>query len=289
VIAFGVNIRSLHSDTPFSKAFDGALHQTEKRSSNPFWKLVPDPEIYKSIGVLDNYVLTMIEERRKDPLLNEREDLLSSYIRNTQESDKALRDVVVNFLIAGRDTTGQSLTWLFYLLSQNPEVESKLIEEIDSLNGSIPGYENLKNQLPYLDGVVNETLRLYPPVPVDPKYALEDDMMPNNVFIPKGSTVVWSAWIMGRSEKYWKDPLKMDPNRWLDKNPGGHSFVHIPFQAGPRICLGMAMALLEVKLCTVLILQKFRLKLVPNQTVEPMYNITLNTAHGCKMFVEPRK
>lgn len=131
-------------------------------------------------------------------------------------------------MIAGRDTTGQTLTWLFYLLSQNPQVESKvfnivsqwthfsvqLLEEIDALNGVIPDYREL-NQLYYLHGVINETLRLYPPVPFDLKYALEDDVLPNGYFIQKGSSVFWSAWVMGRHQKFWKDPLKMDPTRWI--------------------------------------------------------------------------
>jgi cytochrome P450 len=197
-IAFGKNIGSMQEESKVSKAFDNALNCVERRVSWPFWKFTPDFLLSKSISILNNYSFNLIKERREDSNIINKSDLLSSYIMNTKEDDIYLKDVIMNFLIAGRDTTGQTLTWLFYLLSINLNVQKILLEEIDSkLNVNIPTFDQLKT-MPFLENVINETLRLYPPVPVDPKCALNDDVLPNGTFIPKGTIVFWSAWIMGR-------------------------------------------------------------------------------------------
>lgn len=236
-IAFGKDIGSLKQPGSISRAFDLALNRTELRIANPILMFIYDSKLTGALKILDEFAYSLIKERRNDPNVAQKGDLLSQYISQTNESDRYLRDVIMSFLIAGRDTTGQTLQWLFYLLSQNPQVEAKLIQEIDQqIKEEKPTYEQIKD-LPYLDGVVQETLRLYPPVPIDPKYALNDDVLPNGVFVAKGTNVIWSAWAMGRCEKYWENPLQMRPERWLPENKKSmHPYLHIPFQAGPRIC-----------------------------------------------------
>lgn len=147
--------------------------------------------------------------------------------------DTQLRDFVLNFMcvseppsffyktlissssIAGRDTTAQTLCWLFYNISQNPRVEAKLREEIaQNFTPSTPiDFETVKN-LKYLKAAIDETLRLYPPVPLDMKMAVNDDVLPSGHRIPAGTAVNWAAWPMGRTWRLWDKPHEFYPERW---------------------------------------------------------------------------
>lgn len=115
---------------------------------------LPDHKLQKALKTLDDFAYNLIRERRNDPKLEEKGDMLSQYIVQTKENDKYLRDMIMNFMIAGRDTTGQTLQWLFYLLSQNHDVEQKLVKEIEEkLGDNRPTFEDLKD-MPYLEGVI---------------------------------------------------------------------------------------------------------------------------------------
>jgi len=303
-IAFGTNFDSLHKeDFPFAQAFNQATYSLDQRFTNPLWKYswwsTNEKNLQSAIKTLDDYSYSLIKERKQDPNLHSNKDLLSQHIRlppdpEVNMDDKFLRDVILNFMIAGRDTTAQTLLWTFYLLSLNPTVQDKLIAEIDStLNGANPTYENVKS-MKYLAAVIDETLRLYPAVPIDPKYAVNDDTLPSGQFIPKGTTVEWSAWVMGRHPDFWEDPEAFKPERWSGAEAnGGKSLPNrvppfIPFQFGPRLCLGQNMAYLEVKMLLCLVLQKLTLRLIPNQTVHYQATITLSAKEGILMSVHPR-
>jgi len=140
----------------------------------------------------------------------------------------------------------------------------------------------------YLRVVIDETLRLYPPVPWDPKFAVHDDVLPSGCKVPAGALVSWSAYAMGRLERYWEEPEKFDPTRFLSASEKRHPFLFIPFQAGPRICLGQQMAYLEVSVVLCTLLRKFRFHLVPNQDITYVPNITWLAKNGIKMVVESR-
>jgi cytochrome P450 len=123
-IAFGVEMNSLHQKSvPVLQAFDHALKTIEWRLLHPYWKLLPDKAMKNAIAVLDKFAMETISDRRQNA--SGKQDLLSLYIINTTKSDSDLRDVMMNFLLAGRDTTGQTLTWFFFLLTQNPQIEAK--------------------------------------------------------------------------------------------------------------------------------------------------------------------
>ena len=207
----------------------------------------------------------IIDERRIDPSLAERSDLLSLFMRSLKsDDDDFLHDIVMSFFIAGRDTTACTLTFVFYLLSQHQDWEEKLIAEIDStFGGRAPTYDELVT-LPLLDGVVKETLRLFPPVPTDPKYCVAKDTLPSGAVVPANSIVVFEPYRMGRHASLWERPLEFDPARWSGKPVGApknaEAFKFPVFQAGPRFCLGMNMAMLEVKLVVVSMLQRFRVR-----------------------------
>jgi len=201
-----------------------------------------------------------------------------------------MRDIVLSLIIAGRDTTACTLTWVFYLLSQNPEVEEKLLKEIDdTLNGSEPTYENLTS-LTYLHGVVYETLRLYPPVPSDFKTAVHDDVLPDGTKIPKYTRVNYVPYACGRNPNRYENPGEMRPERWFKYDaeqkrtkaiiPNQYEFP--VFQAGPRICLGMNMALMEAKIVIVMLLQKHTFELPAEEVDRITYSrmITLSLKNG---------
>jgi len=146
----------------------------------------------------------------------------------------------------------------------------------------------------YMRAVIDEDLRLYPPVPGDPKYAIKDDILPNGIKIKKGTHVAWSAFIMGRSERFWDCPEEFRPERFIspEEYNGGkkldHSYINIPFQAGRRICLGKDMAYLEVSSLLSMVLPRFQFELVENHPVEIAPSATLSATHGIKMYVKYR-
>jgi len=297
-IAFGKSIHSLKKPVVFSKAFNSATLASNHRFVYPWFKFNPwsktENELRQSTKILDAFAQEVIDERRQK-LDTEATDLLTRYLGMTDEdgkpfSDSYLRDIIMNFILAGRDTTAQTLTWMFYLISEHPQIQQKLIDEIDSeLGDNLPSFENMQ-KLKYMEQVINETLRLYPPVPVDTKYSLNDDVLPNGIKIPAGSGVHYSPWILGRHPDFWGDPLQFNPDRWLGSSHNGGKPVptvgtlpFIPFNYGPRTCLGIKMAYLEVKAVACVLLQQLTLKLVPGHNTSYQVSITISAKHGMKM------
>jgi len=205
-------------------------------------------------------------------------------------TDKYLRDIVINFLVAGRDTTAVTLSWAFYSLATEPEVERRVLGEIDSvLRGNEPTYEDIDTRMPYLHAFIKEVLRLYPPVPKDPKTAVKDDILPDGTFVPASAVVIYVPYVMGRMEDLYENPLKFDPERWfkpenLKKTP----FEFPVFQAGPRTCLGQHMAFFEAKILTTLILQKFVARVKPGFIALPGESITMPIAGGLPVTIHRR-
>ncbi|KAK7858359.1 cytochrome p450 94a2 [Quercus suber] len=181
--------------------------------------------------------------------------------------------------IAGRDTTSAALTWYFWLLSQHPEVQSKVVKEIKE-HSEVPAYEEVKD-LVYVHASLCECMRLYPPVPLDTKEALNDDVLPGGTVVKKGMRVSYFPYAMGRLESLWgSDWAEFKPERWLQKENNSKSWrfvqkdsYHYPvFQAGPRICLGKEMAFLQMKSVVAGVLRRF--KVVPafeREAVEPEF------------------
>eukprot|EP00941_MAST-03F_sp_MAST-3F-sp1_P002685 g2685.t1 len=180
------------------------------------------------------------------------------------KGDKSLCDNILNFVIAGRDTTACSLSWLFYILSTHQEIQKKLIKEIDSTlpNLTVPELATVASKnMPYLNGIIYETLRLYPPVPEDHKVCSEPVKLPCGSVLPTNTRVMFCPYAMGRDPRKWPNPSTVDPTRWIPfKQPDPFSFP--VFQAGPRICLGRDMALFEIKILTCMLLQRFTFDLL---------------------------
>jgi len=224
--------------------------------------------------------------------LSENIDLLSKFICAKDQhgkpkfDDQYLLDILKNFLIAGRDTTATCLTWTLYLLSKHPDVEEKLLNEIKQVVGSGEiTNENLAD-LKYMKQVLDESLRLHPPVPNNMRDAMKDDVLPSGYAIKAKSAVKYSAWGQHRQDYHFTNPENFDPDRWVSAHVAPYSFI--PFHGGPRICLGQRLAYQEMKIALATILPKYRFRLVKGHTVRYAFSITLPMKYGLLMTVEKR-
>lgn len=219
----------------------------------------------------------IIRAARKDPMISKRKDLLANFMNSTKIrlSTTYLRHLILNFIIAGRDTTACTLSWLFYELSVNPEIQEKLYEELDAAlpDNKIPSYADLMPQnLPYLNGCIMETLRMHPPVPEDGKFSTTDVQFPDGTVVPKNTRLIFLPYAMGRDPRRFPNPDKFDPERWIPytKYPDAYDFP--VFQAGYRECLGKDMALFESKLVATMLVQRFSFTLKPGEQENITYS-----------------
>jgi len=218
--------------------------------------------------VFDSFIYNAISDCVKQPQ-GERNDLASLFIRGLEEDraheperKKRIRDFVVNTMSSGHDVSSL-LTFFVYLLSKNSHVEKKVTQEIDAtLAGAQPDYHTLKN-LPYLKAVIDETARLFPPIPLDVLTATADDTLPCGIKIPKNAAVFYPIYTLGRLETFWESPLECKPERWIGETAPRHVPPYIPFNYGPRACIGKSLAYLNVQICTTMILQRFRVHVDP--------------------------
>lgn len=161
---------------------------------------------------------------------------------------------------------------MLYILATHPDIQAQLCEEVDKCLGSGEAtFETVdKNKMPYLHGVLYETLRLYPPVPFDFKEAQQDDVLPNGVKVGKGTMMCFLPYAMGRDPATYPEPEKVKLERWIPfTNPGPHEFP--VFQAGPRICLGMDMALFEAKVAASMLLKQYTFSMAPGEAEKISY------------------
>ena len=242
---------------------------------------------------LDKIVYGLIAERRRSG--KDAGDLLSMLLLAQDESDNAhmtdkqVRDEALTLLIAGHETTANALTWTWYLLSQNPEVEARMHAEIDSaLGGKLPDFDDAAN-LPYTGGVFAESLRLYPPAWAIGRRAREDYSI-GGYAIPAKSILLMSPWVVHRDPRWYEEPEAFRPERWQDdllkRLP---RFAYFPFGGGARQCIGNTFALMEAALVLATIAQKFRLRLVAGHPVVPLASITLRPRHGVRVWLERRQ
>ena len=190
-------------------------------------------------------------------------------------SDERARDEVIGFFIAGHETVSSALTWTFYLLSQNTESWRRLKEEVDTvLGGRTPTVDDVPN-LKYVEYVLLEAMRLYPPIFVLMRRAVDDDEM-GGYRIPKGSTVVLCPYVTHRHRDYWDNPEGFDPERFTPER-AAHlpRMAYFPYGGGPRKCIGNTFAALEMPLVVAMVAQRYRPNLVPGQTVFPEPAISL--------------
>jgi len=257
--------------------------------------------IQKHLKIINGFASDVIQRRRQDELKSlERQDLISHYLRimkskNQPFSDEDMRDVITNFILAGRDTTACALSWFFYELTQHPDVEEKVLEEILRVKEEYPDLQGFEfaSLLQYTECALLESLRLHPPVPADDREALADDKLPDGTFVKSGVHVSFDPYTTNRSKYIWgTDALEYKPERWWDINEKKikniSSFEFPTFSAGQRICLGKSLALLETKALVSELLPKFKFVLVPNQEITYRVTVTLVLKNGLLMNVTHR-
>jgi cytochrome P450 len=267
------------------------------------WLLVPDRvptpssrRLRRAVRRLDALVYRMIAERRaeQDAGAPDRGDLLSLLLAardaddGSQMTDLQVRDEAMTLFLAGHETTATTLAWAWYLLAQHPEVEAKVVAEVQAvLGGTAPTAAHLP-QLRYTESVVTETFRLYPPVIALGREAVEDCVV-GDFLVKKGTALIMSPWVMQRDPRYFAEPDRFWPERWSDglaqRLP---RFAYFPFGGGPRLCIGQGFAMMEATLVLATVLQQTRLRLVPGQAITPVVAPTLRPVPGPRMVREER-
>jgi cytochrome P450 len=200
-------------------------------------------------------------------------------------NDRSLRDQILTVFFAGHETTATSLSWIHYLLDQNPDARRKLCAEIQGvLGGRAPTSADL-DRLVYTEQVINEALRLYSPIHSLSRVALEDDTL-GGYYIPAGATIYVSLYATHRLPSLWPDPDRFDPERFAkDEVERRPRFAFIPFAAGHRNCVGASTAIVELKLAVAMIAQRYELTLAPGHRVLGAAGTTMHPRYGMTMLI----
>jgi cytochrome P450 len=247
----------------------------------------------RTLGEFDRVVDRLIKERSRDPGSYPK-DLLARLVAARDEqtgsgmSAQEVRDHVITIFLAGHETTAMALTWTWFLLSQHPQIEAKLHAEIDTvLDGRAPTHDDL-GKLVYTRMVIDESMRIYPPVHTIARQAIGEDILLGQR-IPKGSTVMIAPWLLHRHVKLWDNPSVFDPERFSPERSSGRArFSYLPFGGGKRICIGAAFSLAEGTILLATLARRYRLRLALGARVEPQGLITLRARYGMKMLLQPR-
>lgn len=243
----------------------------------------------KAMAALDRAVYAIIAERRAHPRADAG-DLLSMLMEARDEdtgetmSDTQLRDEVMTMFVAGHETTACALSWTFFLLSRHPKIEIQLRSDVIAAFGDGPiGLDGLR-RVPLLERVVKESMRLYPPVWILGRAAVEPDVL-DGVPIAAGDWVLMSPYVTHRHPDIWDNPEGFDPDRFLPEAQKARSrFAWFPFAGGPRQCIGDQFAMMEAQIVLATVLRRVRLTLAPWQVVEPEPLVTLRPKDGLAMF-----
>ena len=258
----------------------------------PRW--VPTPEnrrFDRAVETLDEVVAAIVRERRENPT---DEDVVSKLLAARDEegagmSERQVHDEVMTLLLAGHETTALALTFTFFLLAQHSEVEAKLLAELEAELGDEPPTVADLDDLTYLERVVTESMRLYPPVPGIVREPVEDDRV-GDYRIPAGVTVSMSQHVVHRDPRWYDDPMAFRPERWTDEfRDSLPRLAYFPFAAGPRRCVGDRFALLEARLVLATILQRYHLELVSEPKLDLRPSITARPRDPVWMRVRERE
>ncbi len=244
----------------------------------------------KARARLDATIYGLIRERRTSGV--DTGDLLSMLLFAQDEesgmTDEQVRDEALTLFLAGHETTANALTWTWYLLSQHPEIERRLHDEIDAVLGDrAPEFADVP-QLRYAEMILAEALRLYPPAWAIGRKA-KGPFELAGVEVPAESICILCPYLVHRDPRWFPEPEKFDPERWTpEARDARPKFSYFPFGGGARVCIGERFAWMEGVIVMAAIAQKWRLRLQPGQRVEPLPLITLRVKNGLRMIPEPR-
>lgn len=283
-------------------ALDFATHHPDKLFPPPLW--IPTPgnrKFVRARKTLDALVFRLIAERRAGAAASdqgadnqgpaEASDLLSMLMEATdgeQMSDQQLRDEIMTLVLAGHETTANNLSWTLMLLSRHPEIERRLLAEVDAVLGDGPATLDNVRQLELTNRVVQESMRLYPPAWIMERQALADDTV-GGYRVPKGTIVGVCPYTLHRNPEWWDNPEGFDPDRFLpERSEGRPDEAYMPFGIGPRRCIGLHFAMMEAAIVLATIVRRYRLDLVPGKSTAGEAGITLRPKHGLVMKLHRR-
>ncbi|XP_057809221.1 cytochrome P450 704C1 [Salvia miltiorrhiza] len=319
-VGFGVDLNCLEESNAegneFIKAFDDSNELVYRRYVDPTWKMkrylnmCGEATLRKNIDFIHNFVDRVIrtkrEEMEKEQNDNVKKDLLSRFLVESKKdpetmNNQYLRDIILNFMVAGKDTTANTLSWFVYILCKNPLIQEKIAQEVRRFcsrnEASVSEFvenitEEALEEMHYLHATITETLRLYPAVPVDGRCAETDDTLPDGYRLKRGDGVYYIAYAMGRMCYIWGDDAEeFKPERWLKNGmfQPESPFKFVAFNAGPRTCLGKDFAYRQMKIVSAALLGFFRFRL-SDETKKVTYRtmLTLHISGGLDVHAEPR-
>ncbi|CAI9260972.1 unnamed protein product [Lactuca saligna] len=318
-VGFGFDLDTLsgsnEASNRFMEAFDESNGLVYWRFVDLLWKVKrylnigSEAALKEKIKIIDNFVYELIRNKREQMKNEERdeEDILSRFLMESENdpenmNDEYLRDISLSFVIAGKDTSANTLTWFFYMLCKHPWIQEKVVDEVKMAieadnHTSIDEFgvkftELALDKMHYLHAALSETLRLYPAVPLNGKRAEKDDVLPDGFKIKKGDGVGYMAYPMGRMTYIWgEDAEEFRPERWIKNGvfQPQSPFKFIAFQAGPRICLGKEFAYRQMKILAAFLVYFFKFKLV-DESKEATYQtmFTLHMDKGLHLYAFPR-
>lgn len=244
----------------------------------PGW--VPTPlnrRVARAVTQLDGLIYEIIAERRRG---EPRSDLLGTLLAAVDDSgegmdDQQLRDEAMTLFLAGHETTALTLAYSLYLLGKYPEVERRLLAELDEvLDGAQPTVADI-GRLTYTKQVLEESMRLFPPAWATGREALEELEL-RGVRIAKGSQLIMSEWVVHRDPRWFPDPEAFDPDRWTpERRRALPRYAYFPFGGGPRVCIGNHFAMMEATLLLAMIVARGHLEIIPGQRLELEPSVTL--------------
>ncbi|XP_057798447.1 cytochrome P450 704C1-like [Salvia miltiorrhiza] len=301
-VVLGVDLESMrgaNQGDQFSKAFDQASEMTTLRYVDISWPIKKflnvgsEATLRKCMKVVDAFVYKVIDNKIAQEQASGKGDILSRFLEMQETDPKYLKDIILSFIIAGKDTTASTLSWFFYMMCKHPHLQDKVLEEvraateldqrsaIDDIATSIT--EAALDKMQFLHAALTETLRLYPAVPSDGKMCFADDTFPDGFSVKKGNLVSYVPYSMGRMKSLWGDDAEeFKPERWLDHNgvfQQQSPFKFTAFQGGPRICLGKEFAYRQMKVFASVLLAAFSFKLADESepvTYRPMLTLQID-------------
>lgn len=329
ILTFGTDPASLSVElpkVPFAQALDDTMEALAFRNAVPesWWKVLKwlrvgkEKKLAEAWKTVDQFINQLISLRREEVNKSksyvgeidseEGEDLLTCYMDYqlddelpVKKSDKFLRDTALNLVLAGRDTTASALTWFFWLVSTNPGVETKILEELRANSpevghgrqGKLKEFnaEELSQSI-YLQAALCEALRLFPSVPFEHASVLKPEVLPSGEAVRPGTKILIPLYSMGRMESIWgADCLEFKPERWITENRNlkfEPSYKFMAFNSGPRTCLGKDMAFIQMKSVAATLLYNFHFQVLEGHPVTPTLSIILLMEKGLMVRVKER-
>lgn len=279
--------------TSFEDVQDQAMFEMESMGLVPTWLPLPRQlRFRKARADLRRIVDTLAGQRRASWRAGA-EDVLTRLIKSVDEvpdpaeGRKRLHDELITLLLAGHETTASTVGWTFHAIQDHPDVLDRLHREaVEVLGDRPPEYADL-HRLTYTSMVIQEVIRLHPPVWILPRQAVADDEV-GGYHVPAGSDVLICPYTMHRNPAFWPQPERFDPERF-DPNRAVERprYAHLPFGAGPRVCVGSQLGLMEATFVVAMISRAMRLRAVPGSVVRPEPMLSLRLGGGLPMTVHP--